>query len=107
MFRSFSIIKDTIHFRMINLLSKNRLNNIQLQSILNIPLHEIRQHLKKLHQIGMISLDPSSSSNTYHISDSFIENNLLFYQLTLIQINKNPIYQNDLIQLEHILKLKN
>ncbi|WP_069999716.1 winged helix-turn-helix domain-containing protein [Cellulosilyticum sp. I15G10I2] len=102
MFRSYQVIRDPIHFRLMNLLRNKRLSADDLQKILNMPINEIRQHLKKLHQIGLINCDLTSPLDMCRINDSFIEDNPFFYEMALAQMNQNPLYQDDLLRLQHL-----
>ncbi len=104
MFKTYQVIKDAIHFRLINLLRKKRLSNDALQKVLNIPTNEIRQQVNKLHQKGLISCDLTSPPDMCRINDSFIENNPLFYEMALVQMKKNPLYQDDLVRLDQLIK---
>lgn len=100
MLRSFQVIKDPIDYRIINLLDKRRLSDDELQGILNIPIVEIRKHLKALQQSSFISCELTEPINTWRINDSFMEKNSLFYQIAILQMQKAPLYQEDLMHLE-------
>ena len=104
MFRSFQVLKETLQFRLINLLRVKRLSNDELQKIMNIPISEIRQQTKKLHQSGMISCDLTSPPDVCRINPSFIEDNPFFYELALVQMSKNPLYQDDLVRLHQLIQ---
>jgi len=102
MFTSFPVIKDPIDYRIINLVNKQRLSIDTLQKVLNIPTEEIREHLKSLHQSHFISCDSTSPLDMCRVSDSFIEKNPIFYELALLQMQKLPLYQDDLMRLNHL-----
>ncbi len=101
MLRQFQVIKDPAEFRIINLLRLKRLSCADLQKILEIPLQEIHLHINHLYQLGIISCDLNAPLTLCRLNDSFIEQNLLFYEMALIQMNKLPVYQNDLVKLQH------
>lgn len=102
MFRTLQLIKEPIHFRIINLLRIRRLTIGDLQKVLNIPAHEIGQHIKALRKTGLISCDLTTPPDLCRISDSFIESNSLFYEIAIAQMNKTLLYQDDLIRLEDL-----
>lgn len=104
MLRSFQIIKEPIHYRIINLLDKKRLSADDLQKILNIPVTEIYQHLKTLHDLEIIDCDSLSPIDYCRINDTFVKENPFFYQMALVQMEKLPIYQEDLYNLQHLVQ---
>lgn len=99
MLKSFQIIKDSVDYRIINLLNTQRLPVDDLQKVLNIPIQEIREHLESLHQMQFISCDLTSPLDMCSISDLFIEKSPLFYELATLQMKKISLYQDDLIRL--------
>lgn len=102
MLKSFQVIKDTIDYRIINLLNQTRLSEFELAEILNLPIDKIRSHLNVLQEMRFVSCDYYGCQNTWRISDIFIETNPLFYEMAIIQMQKTPLYQNDLVILEEM-----
>ena len=95
----FKVFGDETRIRIFNLLRDGELCVCEIETILGITQSNASRHLNKLRAAGIITYEKKSQWVYYRMNEEFLERCDLLYQFINREVQKNPVYQDDMAKL--------
>ena len=95
----FKAFGDETRIRIFNLLRDGELCVCEIETILGITQSNASRHLNKLRAAGIITYEKKSQWVYYRMNEEFLEHCDLLYQFINREVQKNPVYQDDMAKL--------
>lgn len=95
----FKAFGDETRIRILNLLGGGELCVCEIETILGITQSNASRHLNKLRAAGIITYEKKSQWVYYRMNEEFLERCDLLYRFFNREVQKNPVYQDDMAKL--------
>lgn len=95
----FKAFGDETRIRILNLLRDGELCVCEIETILSITQSNASRHLNKLRAAGIITYEKKSQWVYYRMNEEFLEHCDLLHQFFNREVQKNPVYQDDMAKL--------